>query len=114
MFHSLQAITLTIFISILLICLVIMSVKEDIFKPTDTILYVLSALYAFILIYDTDCLSVGECGVWSWIRTSMYIILITIVCGIILFAIYSKQRLVLHKPNQNENKISTSPTSSTM
>ena len=35
-----------------------------------------------LLIYDTDCLTSGNCNIWSWIRTVLYAILP--VLGIVL------------------------------
>lgn len=32
-------------------------------------------IFVVLLIYDTDCLTTGNCNVWSWIRTILYLIL---------------------------------------
>jgi hypothetical protein len=49
-----------------------------------------------LLVYDTNCLTNGACGVWSWIRTILYIIFPIIGLIIALVA--------LVKPKKEENK----------
>lgn len=44
-------------------------------------------IYVFMMIYDTNCLVNGNCVVWAWIRTVMYV-LIPIVIVILLLTIW--------------------------
>lgn len=46
---------------------------------------VLSVALTILLAYDTACLTSGNCGIWSWVRTVLYI-LIPII-GIIIWIV---------------------------
>lgn len=35
---------------------------------------VFGLLYVLLLTYDTACLTNGDCGIWSWIRSILWII----------------------------------------
>jgi cell division septation protein DedD len=75
MFQSGQAITIAIFYFIMFIIVSILTFKN--LEPVAA----LKALAPFLvmillLIYDTDCLVTGGCGVYSWIRTVMYLLVI--------------------------------------
>lgn len=36
---------------------------------------IIMALLITLIVYDTNCLTAGQCNTWSWIRTALYIIL---------------------------------------
>jgi hypothetical protein len=38
------------------------------------VMFALFLCYILLLVYDTDCLTAGECSIWSWIRTVLYVI----------------------------------------
>lgn len=46
---------------------------------------VLSLALTILLAYDTACLTSGNCGIWSWVRTVLYIVIPII--GIIIWII---------------------------
>lgn len=47
----------------------------DVFITTS----IITLIYVALLIYDTNCLTAGQCNVWSWIRTVLYLILPIII-----------------------------------
>lgn len=47
-------------------------------------------IFIALLIYDTDCLTSGNCNIWSWIRTILYAILP--VLGIVFMVIGYRQQ----------------------
>ena len=49
------------------------------------IVLIVIGLTGLLLAYDTNCLSAGECNVWSWIRTFLFI-LNPIAIGFMLLA----------------------------
>ena len=49
------------------------------------------AIFIAVVVYDTNCLVVGDCNVWSWIRTILYLLL-PIVVIIVLFVFMAKQK----------------------
>lgn len=83
---SAQAYTiLIVYIVLILVIAITGAVKSGV-----TVAGVFSTIFAMcwtaLLAYDTACLSDNNCGVWSWIRTVLYIIvpcilLITIMVG---------------------------------
>lgn len=42
---------------------------------TQVVAFFFWLIFIALLIYDTDCLTTGNCNVWSWIRTILYAIL---------------------------------------
>ena len=36
---------------------------------------IIMALLITLIVYDTNCLTAGQCNTWSWIRTALYVIL---------------------------------------
>ena len=51
------------------------------------------AIFA-ILIYDTECLVTGSCGMWSWVRTILWsIIPIFVIVVLIMAMVRNKRRM---------------------
>jgi ABC-type dipeptide/oligopeptide/nickel transport system permease component len=36
---------------------------------------IIMVLLITLIVYDTNCLTAGQCNTWSWVRTALYIIL---------------------------------------
>jgi uncharacterized membrane protein YesL len=49
--------------------------KQNGFSMSLLLGFILSLAFVVLLAYDTLCLTQGNCGVWSWIRTVIYIII---------------------------------------
>jgi len=82
MLLSVQSIILTVVYglciiigSIMLIPLAFQAKMMDVFITAS----IMTLIYVGLLIYDTNCLTKGQCNVWSWIRTILYLILPIIV-----------------------------------
>ena len=48
---------------------------------------IIMALLITLIVYDTNCLTAGQCNTWSWVRTALYIILpiISLVLSTVAF-----------------------------
>jgi hypothetical protein len=98
---SIQATILAIIYIIVIILMIIAAImdavktrKAGITTPSWVIFTQVIAFFIWIamialLIYDTDCLTTGNCNIWSWIRTVLYAILP--VLGIVLTIIGFRQ-----------------------
>jgi len=69
-----QALTILIVYLLSLIVGLIGSIMSKTFNLFTGIGLFFSLLFVVFLTYDTNCLTEGNCGVWSWIRTVLYIL----------------------------------------
>lgn len=88
MFQSAQAITISIFYSIMFLIVAFLAFKNLAFVDALKVLTPF-LITTFLLIYDTDCLVTGGCYVYSWIRTIIYLISIIIVINILSLTIFT-------------------------
>lgn len=58
-----------------------------------------------LILYDTQCLTQGNCGTWSWIRSVLYVLLPSI--GLIMMAVSLFQKKDVQAPT-------TTPSMATM
>lgn len=91
---SIQAMILAIIYVIVIVLMIIAAImdavktrKAGIITPAWVVFTQVIAFFIWfatiaLLIYDTDCLTSGNCNIWSWIRTVLYAILP--VLGIVL------------------------------
>lgn len=64
---------------------------------------------ALLLTYDINCLVVGNCNVWSWIRTVLYLItVISYIAIIILILVHETPK------EKKEEKTAAAPATSTV
>jgi hypothetical protein len=82
-----QAITILVVYIIILIIALIGSITSKTFNVWSALGFVIYFLFIALVAYDTNCLTVGDCGVWSWIRTVFYILapvisIITLIFGL--------------------------------
>jgi hypothetical protein len=87
---SAQAWTVAIVYLILCIMGVVAAVKAGQFTASYVIGLLVTLLFIGLLTYDTACLTVGNCGVWSWIRTILYIIIPIIVIILVISSFFQK------------------------
>lgn len=71
----LQALILLIVYVLCLIVALISSITYKQFNVYTGISLLFTLLFVILLTYDTNCLTAGNCGTWSWIRTVLYVIL---------------------------------------
>lgn len=64
--------------------------KVDAYRIVISVLAWLAS--ALLMAFDTNCLSAGQCDVWSWIRTSLYIILPVILIILMAIALLSEDK----------------------
>lgn len=111
MFQSKQAISLSVVFVIVILAFIILSIIQKTFKGMDIVWYVLILLYGLLVVYDTDCLVIGGCNVWSWIRTVLHMILPIVILVLKITFIRSLQK---EKKQQVFLTASPSPSPSTM
>lgn len=70
---------------ILLVVSMILLITKNAFNAFTTISFLFSIIQAAILVYDTNCLTTGACGVWSWIRTALYCVVPVIIYIMFIF-----------------------------
>lgn len=68
------------------------------FKYGVGFMYILSSLltwavFILLLTFDTNCLTKGPCEVWSWIRTTLYIIMPVITILLLINTLASEGRI---------------------
>lgn len=65
--------------------------------------FILSVLFYAVTVYDTECLVVGNCHAWSWIRTILYLIIPTIYVVTYIWAMVKLAKM--KKEAQNANTV---------
>ncbi len=70
-----QALTLAIIYIIVLFIGIFFTFWYKLFTPMYVLTTFVTIMFYVLILYDTNCLTKGECFVWSWIRTILYAIL---------------------------------------
>lgn len=52
----------------------------------------LGIAFAWLIVYDTDCLTQGQCTVWSWIRTMLYVLFPVLMLILVAIGFVSARR----------------------
>jgi hypothetical protein len=73
MFKTHQSIAVGVVYAILTVLILVRTFWPPIMGGSFVALFLWLA-FAAVTIYDTDCLVLGGCGTWSWIRTVLYIL----------------------------------------
>jgi type VI protein secretion system component VasK len=63
-------------------------------------------VFICILVYDTNCLVVGDCRVWSWVRTFFYLIVPIIVIVLFFLFIGKAKELEKEKEDTKDKEVS--------
>lgn len=87
---SVPAIVLAVVYGLLLILTAIIGYKQ--ITPLSVFFYILSIGMAALVVYDTSCLTQGECTIWSWIRTVLYAIVPILTVVFIMIAVLSTNK----------------------
>lgn len=61
--------------------------------------FILSGAFIALFAYDTLCLTQGNCGVWSWIRTVIYVLIPVIAMIAWVVSLFQKD------PNNDSNNV---------
>lgn len=94
---STQSVIIAIVYILCLIVALIAIIKQNMFNIWSGIGLIFYLAFIMLLVYDTNCLTQGTCGTWSWIRTILYVFFPIISLITALIALFNTQK--------NENKI---------
>jgi|APGre2960657444_1045066.scaffolds.fasta_scaffold426298_1 hypothetical protein len=75
MFGSIPATILAIIYVIYTVLNVTLAVRDKSFNSGFVVAMFLWLAIALLIVYDTACLTSGQCTAWSWIRTVLYAII---------------------------------------
>jgi hypothetical protein len=90
MFASTQAIVVLIVYVLGIIATLVTSIVKHGFTAWTAIGMLFSILFMALTVYDTHCLTAGNCTVWSWIRTGLYILIPVISLIVWMFSFGNK------------------------
>lgn len=94
-----QALVLLVVYIIFFVVGLIMSIKAKTFGMNTVFGLFGSILFLCLTVYDTNCLTAGNCGVWSWIRTILYV-LIPLIALVIMFVSFFKGKDITKKTEE--------------
>ncbi len=94
---SKQAWTLAIVYIICLIVNIISLIVDGSFSVGIAIGLIVVIAHMALIVFDTACLTVGSCNIWSWVRTVLFVILPVIITIVILVSLTQGKK-------SNENK----------
>ncbi len=86
-----QAMTIAVVYVILTFVSTGIAITQDGFGVSVVLGFLFSSLFIALVVYDTLCLTQGDCGVWSWIRTALYLIVPTIALIVSIFLFVNRK-----------------------
>jgi hypothetical protein len=89
MFGSVPATILAIIYVIYTVLNVTLAVRDKKFGIGFVFATALWIAIALLIVYDTACLTSGQCTVWSWVRTVLYAIIPILIIVIFMTALTS-------------------------
>ena len=91
---SAQSVIIAIVYILCLIVAIVAIIKQNMLTIGSGVVIIFYLAFIALLVYDTNCLTKGTCGTWSWIRTILYVIfpIISLIAALI----------ALLKTNENE------------
>ena len=95
------AVVYSIITVLLLVALIIKSKQRSAFQWSGLFSIILFVLMFVLIIYDTDCLTVGGCTTWSLVRAIFYSIIPVIV---IVMVLYSYMTQLDNKPKKEKEE----------
>jgi len=84
-----QAWIIGIFYLLMMIIIVICSLILGAFSGGTFIAVIIVLLFVALIMYDTNCLTAGNCYAWSWIRTILYLISILTTISAVVTVTYN-------------------------
>lgn len=100
---TIQAFIIAIIYLILIIIGLIASFKNHAYV-SGIISAIFALLFTALLVYDTNCLTSGNCNVWSIVRTVLYLILPIIVLVIMFIGLFQKTPSTSETIDSSEKK----------
>lgn len=88
-----QSLVLAIVYVLSLVVGLFMTVKAGAFNVAAFIGTVLTLAFIALLVYDTQCLTTGNCTTWSWIRTVLYIFFPALSLILGFFALFGGKKV---------------------
>lgn len=92
-----QAYVIAVVYSLVLIITTGTTWKQQGFSLGLLLGFILSIAFISLFAYDTLCLTEGNCGVWSWIRTVIYVLIPVIAMLAWVVSLFQKN------PNNNDS-----------
>ena len=86
MFASPQAIVILVVYALSIITTLVTGIAKYGFNAWTVIGLLFSILFMALSVYDTHCLTSGNCTVWSWIRTGIYVLMPIILLILWMFS----------------------------
>ena len=62
------------------------------FDAKSVIALLTSIVFLALVVYDTQCLTVGACTTWSWIRSVMYVLVPVISLIMLIVSLYGGKK----------------------
>lgn len=97
-----QAITLAVIYSLVLFIMVFITFWFRMFTPMSVLNFFITIMFFVLILYDTNCLTKGECYVWSWIRTILYAITPIVFICYMIWLLTMIKRDEISQENKNE------------
>ena len=86
MFESTQAVTVAVINGILCVIVIFLAFSNLGMSSTSFVLTISMIVYVAFMVFDTNCLVMGQCGVYAWVRTALWSIIPLI--AIIIFVVF--------------------------
>lgn len=86
-----QAMTIAVVYVLLAFVSTGIAITQEGFGVSVVLGFLFSSLLIALVVYDTLCLTQGDCGVWSWIRTALYLFIPTVALIISIFSLFKRK-----------------------
>lgn len=99
MLESAAAKTLAIIGTIAIVLLTVMSGINDGAISALSVALIFS-LTLLITVFDVDCVIIGSCNIWGWVKTVLTLLMLILILVIAILAVYRKE----NKKDSDANK----------
>lgn len=86
-----QSITLLVVYILLMVIALILNIKAKQFTAGSIVGLIFTSLFLVLTVYDTNCLTSGSCGIWSWVRTVIYLIIPVLALIFMALSLFKKK-----------------------
>lgn len=90
---SKQAMVVAVVYVLSLLVGLVASISAKKFSFATVLSFLMGLGFAALVTYDTACLTAGNCGTWSWVRTFLYVLFPAIGVVAAIFALFSGKGL---------------------
>jgi protein-S-isoprenylcysteine O-methyltransferase Ste14 len=88
-----QALVLAIVYVLSVVIGLIMTIKAGAFNAAAFVGVLVTLAFIALLVYDTQCLTVGNCTTWSWVRTVLYVFFPALSLIVGAFALFQGKQM---------------------